>query len=43
MKHQQNKELIVLLNKKKVELSDLENLGYKVPEHEIDLNIITEE
>lgn len=29
--------------KKKVELSDLENLGYKVPEHEIDLNIITEE
>lgn len=29
--------------KKKVELSDLENLGYKVPENEIDLNIITEE
>ena len=29
--------------KKKVELSDLENLGYKVPENEMDLNIITEE
>lgn len=28
--------------KEKVELSDLENLGYKVPENEIDLNIITE-
>ena len=29
--------------KKKVEISDLENLGYKVPENEFDLNIITEE
>lgn len=29
--------------KKKIELNDLENLGYKVPENEIDLNIITEE
>ena len=29
--------------KKKVELSDLENLGYKVPENKMDLNIITEE
>ena len=29
--------------KKKVELSDLENLGYKIPENEIDLNIIMEE
>lgn len=28
--------------KKKIELSDLENLGYKVPENKIDLNIITE-
>lgn len=29
--------------KKKVELSNLENLGYKVPENGVDLNIITEE
>lgn len=29
--------------KKKIELSDLENLDYKVPENEIDLNIIMEE
>lgn len=29
--------------KKKVELSELENLGYKIPENGIDLNIITEE
>ena len=28
--------------KNKIELSDLEGLGYKVPENEIDLNIITE-
>lgn len=29
--------------KEKVELSDLENLGYKVPKNKIDLNIIAEE
>lgn len=29
--------------KTKVELSELENLGYKIPENGIDLNIITEE
>ena len=29
--------------KHKIELSDLEELGYKVPETKIDLNIIMEE